>query len=476
MKRQEASRFCCRVDLPQKALYSFRWRLSCWFRRGVLSLLVLNPAAALATSSGSACWYPFDIRLLPEVGVNSIRTYGVFKDPISALDALTPSRVEEYNAYYEALYLFNGLKCRANPARAIDESYPPGSDVSAAYHFTRAIPGELVLPSKYPPEYCEAIYILAMPLSQYSWMAPNLPADISELLKAKCSSAVRYKIRLSNETEHPAVGRLAEVEPGVTSTTLRARVYDSNGQIVFNVPVQLQVSVDTTSGGHSHPDDKRPKGTLISIDPNPGAASGNDGVLTGSTAAADGSMQFSFESPAAAGDHTIEARCMDRDCSVEGPSQVWVGVKDLVSIPSSGFWSLYGGTGIHPANHYLNSDALGKLIDLAQLYTQVYFPFRSSTPVLQLNDASLERGGVFDIYWENTDTGEHRTDWWTPPHKEHQRGVVIDIQANGSATAIPQRNFADFQDLLRRQHMTWNPERLNQSGGHYHVRLLGVAQ
>lgn len=27
----------------------------------------------------------------------------------------------------------------------------------------------------------------------------------------------------------------------------------------------------------------------------------------------------------------------------------------------------------HPANHYLNGDALGKLMDLARLYKQVYF-------------------------------------------------------------------------------------------------------
>jgi len=95
---------------------------------------------------------------------------------------------------------------------------------------------------------------------------------------------------------------------------------------------------------------------------------------------------------------------------------------------------------------------------------------------LQLNDASLERGGVFDIYWANPDTGESRTDWWTPPHAEHRRGVVIDIQANGLGTAIPQRNFKEFERLLEKQGMTWNPEKLNQSGGHYHVRLLGVTQ
>ena len=155
-----------------------------------------------------------------------------------------------------------------------------------------------------------------------------------------------------------------------------------------------------------------------------------------------------------------------------------MGIRGLVNIPSSGFWNLYGDTGIHPAGHYLAGDALGKLMDLARLYKQVYFPL--NTPVLQLNDASLERGGVFDIDWVSQDAQGNviarRTEWWTPPHSEHRRGGEIDIQANGTATAIPQRNFTEFHELLRRQGMTWVPHTLNRSGGHYHVRLLGVAQ
>lgn len=79
----------------------------------------------------------------------------------------------------------------------------------------------------------------------------------------------------------------------------------------------------------------------------------------------------------------------------------------------------------HPANHYLNGDALGKLMNLARLYKQVYFPF---DPVLRLNDASLERGGLFDL-----------GALWAPPHHEHRRGVVIDVRAIGSARAIPQK-------------------------------------
>jgi hypothetical protein len=282
-----------------------------------------------------------------------------------------------------------------------------------------------------------------------------------------CGDTSLYVIKLSNDASPPASGALAEVEPGLLTTTLRARVYDSNGQLVPSANVKLEITVDSSTGGHGHHDSSRPKGLLL--------GNGQAGIeIFGNTDSAG--LPFFFNAPAPAGDHKITATCTDpsRTCTQEGPDKVWVGIRGLVNIPSSGFWNLYGDTGIHPAGHYLTGDALGKLMDLAQLYTQVYFPL--NTPVLQLNDASLERGGVFDIDWVTRDAQGNiiarRTEWWTPPHKEHQRGVVVDIQANGSATAIPRRNFRDFEFLMRnRLGMTWL-----YHDGHYHVRLLGVAQ
>ena len=238
---------------------------------------------------------------------------------------------------------------------------------------------------------------------------------------------------------------LADVEPGKLIGGLRAETL-CNG-VSTPKDITLTITAVDNSGGHQHV---------------PGRPTGNLSVTGGTTP-----LTFAYVAPAASGDYTITAKCADDSCG-EATGKVWVGVKGLVNIPSSGFWNLYGDTGIHPAGHYLTGDAFGKLMDLARLYKQVYFPL--NTPVLQLNDASLERGGVFDIDFVG------RMAFWTPPHAEHQRGVVVDIQANGSATAIPRRNFRGFQELLRRQNMTWRPEQLNQPNGHYHVRLLGVAQ
>lgn len=246
-------------------------------------------------------------------------------------------------------------------------------------------------------------------------------------------------------------GALVDVEPGREVGGLRADVTCDG--VPTSKEVVLTVKVDANTGGHNHVP-SRPDGSL----------SPRDGSSP---------LTFSFVAPLPAGDHSITARCADNSCGLD-TGKVWVGIHGLVNIPSSGFWNLYGDTGIHPAGHYLTGDAFGKLMDLAQLYTQVYFPL--NTPVLQLNDASLVRGGVFDIDWVSRDAQGNiiarRTEWWTPPHKEHQRGVVIDIQANGSATAIPRRNFRDFEFLMRnRLGMTWL-----YHDGHYHVRLLGVAQ
>ena len=291
--------------------------------------------------------------------------------------------------------------------------------------------------------WCKNAYAVGVPVTMYSFEQ-------------------NYRIQLANTSGSPNPDFLAEVEPWESINTLIATVYDSNNQPRPGVSVTLRAEVVPMSGGHSHHDDNRPMGDLGGTPP-------LGHILENQITGADGAVHFTFKAPKVAGDHMITANCNDRPCGSD-TGKVWVGIRGLVNIPSSGFWNLIGDTAVHPAGHYLTGDAFGKLMDLAQLYTQVYFPFRSHTPVLQLNDASLVRGGVFDIDFVG------RTTFWAPPHAEHQRGAVIDIQANGSVTAIPQRNFADFQALLRKQGMTWWPEYLNQSGGHYHVRLLGVAQ
>jgi hypothetical protein len=260
----------------------------------------------------------------------------------------------------------------------------------------------------------------------------------------------------------PRSATLAEVEPGRVATPLVARVYDQNHLLVPHVNVRLEARVEENSGGHQHHDTNRPKGSL-------GGPPPTEHVITGNTGA-DG-FTFTFTAPAVAGDHQIAASCTDRTCTQEGPDTVWVGYKDLQALSgSSSIYRLIGQKPEHPNNHYLTFTALNRITVLSVLYSAEY----PDKAVLHLNDASLERGGFFDITLN-----------WSGPHWEHCRGTTIDIRANGAEGAL---NITSYQDPMR-----FKFERLARKVGaeaifdvpkdkngirqwelrHFHTRLMG---
>jgi hypothetical protein len=103
---------------------------------------------------------------------------------------------------------------------------------------------------------------------------------------------------------------------------------------------------------------------------------------------------------------------------------------------------LIGFTSSHPADsHYLTSNISAK----AQMMSMVYRSRFPKDPVLHLNDASLERGGLFD-------SSAHRGLPWKPPHPTHRQGREIDVRWNPAKhpdTSIPDRNVAEFQRIVR---------------------------
>jgi hypothetical protein len=229
---------------------------------------------------------------------------------------------------------------------------------------------------------------------------------------------------------------LTSVEPGKTGPLMAAGVYDQAGQLVPNVQVRLTADAVANSGGHRHDDPVRHSqymGRLAPAGTSSGSVEQNGKVLSGSTGS-DG-LEFTFTAPAIAGDHTITATCTDSGvtCTQEGPDKVWVGVKGLIPIPPipdllpQATYQLnesdgrpVGSTDSHPDNHYLTPEAVTKLWNLGFRYSMIEFP---NYPLLHINDASLERGGLFDL------SGN-----WTPRpsgHHEHRRGTVVDIRANG---------------------------------------------
>ncbi|BAU50070.1 hypothetical protein SVA_3534 [Sulfurifustis variabilis] len=156
----------------------------------------------------------------------------------------------------------------------------------------------------------------------------------------------QFRIRLTAGAQSPeSPDVLSSVEPGNTSTVI-ARVYDQNDQLVPNVPLKIEVDVTPRSGGHEHDDAVRHTqhmGTLAPVSPSTGTVTQSGKILTGNTGSSG--VHFTFKAPALAGDHTIKAECTDgKNCTQEGPKQVWVGVKNLLPLGNSQYFVPIGDT------------------------------------------------------------------------------------------------------------------------------------
>lgn len=293
-----------------------------------------------------------------------------------------------------------------------------------------------------------------------------------------------YVVKLSPVGGQPESSTvLTSAEPG-SSAALVAKVYDQNNQRVPNVGIELKLEAVNQSGGHHHGDDTAVARTGSLATTTGGAIVTDNGkTLTGNTGT--NGLQFQYHAPVVSGDIDINAtRCTDgKNCTQEGARRVWVGIKGLEPIvpasdPASGpLYVLIGQDGYHPNNHYMRPDALGRLQHLAALYRQ---RFPNDAP-LHLNDASLERGGLFDIYYNFTDANgiQHERNaegWWKPPHEEHRRGTVVDVRANTAAGAVPFRNHQVLMQLARGFGADAKLHSPGTNNQHFHVRLMGVAE
>lgn len=283
-----------------------------------------------------------------------------------------------------------------------------------------------------------------------------------------------YSIKLSPLSGSAESGTiLTSIGPDKSTGSLVAKVYDQNNQLVLNVGVQLTLEAKQNSGGHHHGDN--------SVAARTGTMQGQQ-VLTGNTG--PNGLQFSYKAPSVSGDYKIVASCADgKNCTQEGPDTVWVGVKGLEPIipasdsASGPLYVLIGQDSYHPDNHYLTPLAMGRLQQLASHYRE-RFP---NDPPLYLNDASLERGGLFDSYYDYVDKYGVRHErnaegWWSTPHKEHRRGTVIDVRANQAAGAIPSRNHRVFMQFTRDIGAAAGLHSPGTDNQHFHIRLMGVAE
>lgn len=291
----------------------------------------------------------------------------------------------------------------------------------------------------------------------------------------RCTDACSLSLRLGSDNGNAGLG---ETRPGGKITGLYAEV-TCNGEPKPDIEVTLKVEAQENSGGHQH-HAGRPTGAIN------GASEIT--LTTGNAANAPGRAYFEFGAPIVSGDHNITARCATVNCgSAEG--EVWVGVRGLVPMHNSSDYKLIGKTGDHPKNYYLTASSSAYVAFLAFAYNAT-FP---TNRVLQLNDMSLERGGLFDVGCKKDvqdidgdgnrkeclkdSNGVTIKDYWNPPHRSHRRGTSIDISAQSTSPAVvkphsmPVKNFAQFQIMVKELMAKFIAEDIKTRNAHYHVEF-----
>ena len=395
------------------------------------------------------------------------RTLAASPNPLPA-DTVTLSVLPNEETHVRAYTYINPLNCAYIENGAFTELVSP-SRGQLRYSTEEVLYGGA----------CPGPYLSAV--ARYTWTDPSGTIGDSDFFSLRftttsgaASAGSNWLAVLGPPVATPANIRLelpvAEVEPrskypprdGLLSG-VKVVVSNASGGPVANVAVRVAISdVESGSGGHIHgPDDSRPRGTL-----------GTGSTVSVGETSVDGSYLFDFYAPEVAGVHTIVATC--DGCTEQAEARIVVRVPGLIRL--SDLRPLYeletpNRDTNHPDNHYLLPQAADALFDLSAWYFLRYSEgnFDPTDPrlALKLNDSSLVWGGLFDCFKTCTPGTP-----WGVPHKEHRRGIVVDVKSNGQPDGIPLGNEPggrrDFYNLARSLGMTYFIE-----GSHIHLRLLG---
>jgi hypothetical protein len=231
-----------------------------------------------------------------------------------------------------------------------------------------------------------------------------------------CDKSARDNLlKLSPLEGEPESGEIiTSIEPSQTTETLVAKVINKKTQeIIPNVDIKLELDVKKDSGGHIHAVHNpivtsNTKGKLQSL--NSQSTSDMFGTLEGNTG--DQGLQFTYEAPKLAGDIVITGSCTSQYCKRDGADTIWVGIKGLWKLQSSTIYKTLPCAFRHSGCHYFTRAALGNFNIVARVYRSANF----GVEPVHVGDASLERGGLFDIGGN-----------WTSPHTKHRQGRSIDV-------------------------------------------------
>lgn len=219
------------------------------------------------------------------------------------------------------------------------------------------------------------------------------------------------------------------LETGADHLIVVVSVLDADGAPLPNRLVRFSLQAAEGTAGHSHTGNK-PAGSMAAAN-------------TGAT----GRVDATYVAGPASGLVTVRATA---DSAQDTVITINVGISGLVELTADTGVALIGTTTSHPSNHWGTQGTVDGVRTLGRRY------FKEYNDRMQVNDMSLELGGVFDLNGN-----------WATPHAEHRVGQSVDFHTQG----LPTRRL----DFVR---TVWEDEiggtvydETGTSGPHYHLRF-----
>jgi len=154
----------------------------------------------------------------------------------------------------------------------------------------------------------------------------------------------------------------------------------------------------------------------------------------------NGSCAVVYGASPMGGTETLVAKVREKP-ELSATKELMVLIKDLEQLTASDEWTRIGNTLAHPDAWWGTHGTIVSLMDIARAFLSV------TGRLLEINDISLERGGLLDV------NGNPKN--WSPPHNTHRNGKYADIgilstkDANGNQLVrMRSEDKPEFRDIF----------------------------
>jgi hypothetical protein len=254
-------------------------------------------------------------------------------------------------------------------------------------------------------------------------------------------------ITLQGDSSTVPWNKLKDPQHLLANVPFTAVVVNNGGPPPANLEVTITSDVTAKTGGHQHTN-ARPKGKLSAT---PAGIATAPNTFHGFTDS-NGVVTFVFGAEEASGIHTLTATCSG--CTA-GNATVEEKIQNLLRLDNdqicTKYFDLKGGWPAHPDNHYYETYSYIQILKLGVAFMEEY------GELLQVNDSSLIKGGLYDI-----------NGGWSPSHKNHRKGIVVDINNFKERDLEFEQFVADHYAFA-----SWEGKNVSPTP-HYHIRLLGI--